>query len=362
MKTYNIAVLPGDGIGPDVMKEALKVLKTLVLVDPGFSYKTTEFNWNTDHYVEHGSMMPENGLEQLKAFDGILFGAVGDARVSEHIPIWELIMPIRKQFQQYINFRPIKLLKGLKTPLKKGEDIDFVIIRENAEGEYSAAGGKMYQGESRELAIQNTIMTREGISRVAKFAFQYAREHRLGKVTNATKSNAIIHTMTLWDEVVEETADTFNDIAYEKFYVDAIAALFVERPEDFELVLASNLFGDILSDLGSGVAGGLGVAPSANINPSGEFPSMFEPVHGSAPDIAGKGIANPIAQVWSLALMLQQFGRADLHDLVLASVEDVLLEKKTLTPDIGGEATTAQVGDAVIEKIMERSSSNGPQR
>ena len=356
MKEYRIAVLPGDGIGPDVMNEALKVLKILSEIDSTFTYETTEFNWNTDHYVTHGMMMPENGLEQLKAFDHILFGAVGDARVSEHIPIWELIMPIRKNFQQYINFRPIKLLKGLDTPLKKGENIDFVIIRENAEGEYSAAGGRMYSGESRELAVQNTIMTREGISKVARFAFEFARDHQLKKVTNVTKSNAIIHTMTLWDEVVEEVSGKFEDITYEKYYVDAIAAAFVERPEDFNLVLASNLFGDILSDLGSGIAGGLGMAPSANINPTREFPSMFEPVHGSAPDIAGKGIANPIAQIWSLALMLQQCGRMDLHDLVLAGVEDVLLEKKTLTPDIGGDATTSQVGDAIVGKIQERSS------
>jgi len=354
LKKNKIAVLPGDGIGPEVMKEALKVLKTLSEIDSAFTYETTEFNWNTDYYLKHSLMMPEDGLEQLKAFDSILFGAVGDERVPEHIPIWKLIMPIRKNFQQYINLRPIKLLKGLETPLKNGGNIDFVIIRENAEGEYSAAGGKMYQGESRELAIQNTIMTREGISRVAAYSFQYARQHQLSKVTNATKSNAIIYTMTLWDEVVGETAKKFNDINYEKFYIDAIAALFVERPQDFQLVLASNLFGDILSDLGSGIAGGLGMAPSANLNPTGEFPSMFEPVHGSAPDIAGKGIANPIAQIWSLALMLQQLGRADLHDLVLSAIEDVLVERNTVTPDIGGEATTGQVGDAVIEKIEER--------
>ncbi|UJL47439.1 tartrate dehydrogenase [Virgibacillus sp. NKC19-16] len=354
MKVYKVAVLPGDGIGPDVMKEALKVLKTLSEIDSTFTYETTEFNWNTDHYVKHGLMMPENGLEQLEEFDNILFGAVGDSRVPEHIPIWELIMPIRKNFQQYINFRPIKLLKGLETRLKQERDIDFVIIRENAEGEYSTAGGKMYQGESRELAVQNTIMTREGISRVAAYAFQYAKEHQLRKVTNATKSNAIIHTMTLWDKVVEEIANDFEAISYEKYYVDAIAALFVERPENFQLVLASNLFGDILSDLGSAIAGGLGVAPSANINPNGEFPSMFEPVHGSAPDIAGKGVANPIAQIWSLALMLQNFGRSDLHDKVLFSIEDVLEEKKTLTPDIGGKATTGQVGDAIVNKLKKR--------
>lgn len=354
MKVYRIAILPGDGIGPNVMQETLKVLRKLSELDATFTYETTEFPWNTDYYMKHGVMMPEDGLEQLKAFDSILFGAVGDARVAEHIPIWELIMPIRKHFQQYINFRPIKLLRGLNSPLKKGENIDFIIIRENAEGEYSNAGGKMYQGEARELAVQNTVMTREGISRVAGFAFQYARKHRLSKVANATKSNAIIHTMTLWDEVVEHIAREFEDISYEKYYVDAIAALFVERPQDFQLVLASNLFGDILSDLGSGIAGGLGVAPSANINPEGAFPSMFEPVHGSAPDIAGKGIANPIAQIWSLALMLQQFGRIDLHDLVLSSIEDVLVEKKTLTPDMGGTATTEQVGDAIVHKLQKR--------
>lgn len=351
---YKISILPGDGIGPEVMRESIKILKALSDMDPTFNYETTEFNWNTDYYLKHGLMMPETGLEQLKAFDGILFGAVGDSRVPEHIPIWDLIMPIRKSFQQYINFRPIKLLKGLETPLKQNKKIDFVIIRENAEGEYSAAGGKMYQGEPRELAIQNTIMTREGISRVATFAFQYARDHHLRKVTNATKSNAIIHTMTLWDKVVEEAADRFKDIDYEKYYVDAIAALFVERPEDFQLILASNLFGDILSDLGSALAGGLGLAPSANINPTGEFPSMFEPVHGSAPTIAGKGIANPIAQIWSLALMLQHFGRSDLYHKILSSIEDVLEENKTRTPDIGGNATTAQVGDAIVNKLQKR--------
>ncbi|MFD1065706.1 tartrate dehydrogenase [Oceanobacillus locisalsi] len=354
MKVYKIAVLPGDGIGPEVMNEALKVLKTLSDMDSTFDYEITEFNWNTDYYMEHGLMMPENGLKQLKSFDSILFGAAGDSRVSEHIPIWELIMPIRKNFQQYINFRPIKLLRGLETPLQQKEDIDFVIIRENAEGEYSTSGGKMYQGESRELAVQNTIMTREGISKVATYAFQYARDHKLRKVTNATKSNAIIHTMTLWDSVVEEVANDFKEISYEKYYVDAIAALFVERPKDLQLVLASNLFGDILSDLGSAIAGGLGVAPSANINPNGEYPSMFEPVHGSAPDIAGKGIANPVAQIWSLALMLQNFGRSDLHDKVLFSIEDVLEEKRTLTPDIGGKATTEQVGDAIVRKLQKR--------
>ncbi|MBY7144448.1 tartrate dehydrogenase [Virgibacillus sp. NKC19-3] len=354
MNVYKIAVLPGDGIGPEVMKEALKVLKALSNIDSTFAYEITAFHWNTDHYVKHGLMMPENGLKQLEPFDSILFGAVGDSRVSEHIPIWELIMPIRKKFQQYINFRPIKLLRGLETPLKQEKDIDFVIIRENAEGEYSTAGGKMYQGESRELAVQNTIMTREGISRVATYAFQYAREYQLHKVTNATKSNAIIHTMSLWDEVVEEIANDFDEISYEKYYVDAIAALFVERPEDLQLVLASNLFGDILSDLGSAIAGGLGVAPSANINPNGDFPSMFEPVHGSAPDIAGQGVANPIAQIWSLALMLQHFGRSDLHDHVLSSIEDVLVEKKLLTPDIGGSATTEQVGDTIVNKLQKR--------
>src|SRR5699024_473903 len=227
----------------------------------------------------------------------------------------------------------------------------FVIIRENSEGEYTNSGGAMFQGESRELAVQNTVMTRQGVRQIAEFAYQYARENGLSKVTNATKSNVVNYTMTYWDQVVEEVATENKDIGYEKYYIDALAAYFVQRPESFEVVLASNLFGDILSDLGSAIVGGLGIAPSGNINPDGTFPSMFEAVHGSAPDIAGKGIANPMAQIWSAALMLEHLGRKDLHDAILQAIEEVLMEGKVLTLDIGGSATTVEVGDAIISKL-----------
>lgn len=351
MKVYNIAVLPGDGIGPEVTSEAVKVLRKLSEIDVSFQFETEEFNWNSEYYLQHGSMMPEDGLEQLKEFDAILFGAIGDSRVPDPVTIWELILPIRKHFQQYVNFRPIKLLRGLESPLKKDVPIDFAIIRENSEGEYTNSGGTMFQGESREMAVQNTVMTRQGVRQITEFAYDYAREHGLTKVTNATKSNAVIHTMNFWDRVVEEIAEENKDIAYEKYYIDALAAYFVQRPESFEVVLGSNLFGDILSDLGSAIVGGLGIAPSGNINPSGEFPSMFEAVHGSAPDIAGKGVANPMAQIWSAALMLEHLGRKDLHDTVMAAMEKVLTEKKVLTPDIGGTSSTEEVGDAVIGKL-----------
>ncbi|ASN06276.1 tartrate dehydrogenase [Virgibacillus necropolis] len=351
METFKIAVLPGDGIGPEVTREAGKVLQALSELDSTFKYESTEFNWNSEYYLENGRMMPEDGLEQLKTFDSILFGAIGDNRVPDQISIWELIMPIRKNFQQYVNFRPVKLLKGLESPLKNDKPIDFVIIRENGEGEYSNVGGTMFQGEAREMAVQNTIMTRQGVSQITEFAYKYACDHGLNKVTNATKSNAIIHVMKFWDQVVEEVAAKNSDIAYERYYIDALAAYFVQRPESFQVVLASNLFGDILSDLGSAIVGGLGIAPSGNINPSGEFPSMFEAIHGSAPDIAGKEIANPIAQIWSLALMLEHLGRKDLHDKILTAIEALLVEKKVLTPDIGGTATTEQVGDVIVEKL-----------
>ncbi|MEI3612525.1 tartrate dehydrogenase [Pseudogracilibacillus sp. SO30301A] len=351
MKVYKIAVLPGDGIGPEVTREAVKVLHKLSEIDSRFYVEMKEFNWNSEYYLNYGKMMPEDGLEQLKEFDAILFGAIGDPRVLDSVSIWELILPIRKHFQQYVNLRPIKLLRGLESPLKQEVPIDFVIIRENSEGEYSNSGGTMFQGETREMAVQNTIMTRQGVRQIAEYAYEYARENGLSKITNATKSNVVIYTMTFWDQVVEEVAKEHKDIAYEKYYIDALATYFIQRPESFEVVLASNLFGDILSDLGSAIVGGLGIAPSGNINPEGTFPSMFEAVHGSAPDIAGRGISNPMAQIWSAALMLAHLGRKDLHDSILQAIEEVLMERKVLTPDIGGSATTVEVGDAIISKL-----------
>ncbi|WP_409252082.1 tartrate dehydrogenase [Bacillus sp. SCS-153A] len=341
-----IALLPGDGIGPEVMKEAVKILD--YFRSEGLALSCETLNWNSDFYLQHGIMMPEDGLEQLSRFDAILFGAIGDKRVPDEIPIWELIMPIRKSFQQCVNFRPVKLLKGLSSPLKNVENLDFVIIRENAEGEYSNIGGRMFNGEDRELAVQNTVMTRQGISQVVQYAFEYAKENGYDKVTSATKSNAIIHVMKFWDEVAKQVSNQYEDIKYEEIYIDALAAFFVMKPQSFQVVVSSNLFGDILSDLGSALVGGLGVAPSANINPTKEYPSMFEPVHGSAPDIAGKGIANPVAQIWSLSLMLDHLGYREESRRVMDAIEQVLQAGESLTPDLGGEGTTEELGNAIL--------------
>lgn len=352
MTNYQIAVLPGDGIGPEVVNEAVKVLNLLKELDSSLKLEFTTFDWSSEYYLTHGKMMPDNGLEILKSYDAILFGAIGDKRVPDDVTVWELIMPIRKDFNQYINLRPVKLLKGVPSRYAD-EDIDFVIVRENAEGEYSNSGGRLYPGLDQEVAVQNTIITRKGTKRATKFAFEYAQKHGNKTVTSATKSNAIVHSMKLWDEAVREVAQDFPAIKLQSYYIDALAAYFVERPKDFEVVVASNLFGDILSDLGSAVVGGLGLSPSANLNPDGEFPSMFEPVHGSAPDIAGQGIANPIAQVWSAALMLEHLGRADLAATILNSIEQVLEKGEVRTPDLGGTATTEEMGSAIREAIQQ---------
>lgn len=351
MTSYKIAVLPGDGIGPDVTLEAVKVLTAIQKQDASFSIEFNYFNWGSDYYVTNGKMMPTDGLEQLASFDAILFGAVGDARVPDEVTIWELIMPIRKNFQQYVNMRPIKRLAGIESPLKNEEPIDFMVFRENAEGEYSNIGGRLYQQQSQEMAIQNTVITKQGVERIAKYAFEYAKKNNKSKVTSATKSNAIIHSMKLWDEVVEMVAKDYEDIELESNFIDALTAYFVMRPESFEVVIASNLFGDILTDLGAALVGGLGVSPSGNINPERKFPSMFEAIHGSAPDIAGKGIANPIAQIWSAALMLDHLGRPDLAAAIVDAIEQVLQDGQVLTPDLKGTSTTQEVGSAIAEKI-----------
>lgn len=353
MAAYRIAVLPGDGIGPDVTKEAVKVLEALKQSDPTFAVDFEQFQWGSEYYLEHGQIMPADGLDQLKHFDAILFGAVGDKRVPDEVTIWELIMPIRKNFQQYVNMRPIRRLSGIESPLKNEQPIDFMVFRENAEGEYSNIGGRLYQQHSQEMAIQNTVITKQGVERIAKYAFEYARKNNKSKVTSATKSNAIIHSMKLWDEVVESVAKDYADVELESNFIDALAAYFVMRPESFEVVVASNLFGDILTDLGAALVGGLGVSPSGNINPEGNFPSMFEAIHGSAPDIAGKGIANPIAQIWSAALMLEHLGRSDLSTAIVDAIEQVLQEGKILTPDLGGSSTTEDVGSAIADKVQQ---------
>ncbi|MBD1381505.1 tartrate dehydrogenase [Metabacillus arenae] len=359
MKPMKIAILPGDGIGPEVMNEALKILRVLQDQDVSFQTTINILPWNSEYYLENGRMMPENGLAILSDYDAILFGAIGDERVPDPITIWELIMPIRKKFKQYVNLRPVKNLNGIQTPLfNQDQHIDFVIIRENAEGEYSNSGGRLYEGTQDELAVQNTIITRKGTEKIAKYAFEYARKTAGRKVTSATKSNAVIHSMKLWDEVVAGVAKEYPDIQLEKNYIDALSAYFVQRPDTFDVVVASNLFGDILSDLGSALVGGLGLSPSANINPEKEYPSMFEPVHGSAPNIAGTGKANPIAQIWSTALMVEHLGREDLATLIVNSIEDVLSEGEVLTPDLGGNGSTFQLGDAISNKLSERMEKN----
>ena len=353
MTHAKIAVIPGDGIGKEVMEEALKVLNFLQEHDSSFQVETTIFPWSSDYYLKYGRMMPENALDILKEFDAILFGAIGDARVPDDVTVWELIMPIRKNFQQYVNFRPIKSLPGIASPLANESDVDFVIFRENAEGEYSDSGGRMYHNQLQEMTIQNTIMTRIGIGKIVQAACDYAYKYGKTKITSATKSNAIIHSMKFWDEHTKRIlARNLPTLELESIYIDALVAYFVERPQNFQVIVASNLFGDILSDLGSAIVGGLGLSPSANLNPEKEFPSMFEPVHGSAPDIAGKGIANPIAQIWSLALLLGHIGRPDLEELIVHAIEAVLREGIVKTADIGGQASTAQMGDAICQEIV----------
>lgn len=354
MRTYRIAVLPGDGIGPEVVQEGMKVLSKLQDLDTSFTLESTTFEWNSNYYLKHGRMMPNDGLETLKTYDAIFFGALGDKRVEEHIPVWELIMPIRKQFQQYVNLRPIKQLNGITSPLQSEEPIDFYVFRENAEGEYSNSGGRIYDQTDQTMAIQNTIITKKGVERIAAYAFEYAKKHNVNRVVSATKSNAIIHSMKLWDDVVKEVALDYDGIELDSIYVDALAAYFVNKPHTFEVLVASNLFGDILSDLGAALVGGLGLSPSANLNPERNYPSMFEPIHGSAPDIAGKKIANPIAQIWSAALMLEHFGRDDLAGEIMQAIESVLVNGEVLTPDLGGNASTSEVGDAIIQELVKQ--------
>ncbi len=347
-----IAVIPGDGIGKEVMAEALKVLAQLRQDEPSLDIETTIFPWSSDYYVQHGCMMPKDALTTLRNYDAILFGAIGDARVPDDVTIWEFIMPIRKQFQQYVNFRPVKSLQGIASPLANSKDIDMVIFRENTEGEYSNSGGHIYHNQPQEMAIQNTIMTRLGVEKIVQAACDYANQNGKSKITSATKSNAILYSMKFWDEMTKDVvAQASPPLTLESLYIDALVAYFVERPQDFEVVVASNLFGDILSDLGSALVGGLGLSPSANLNPEKAFPSMFEPVHGSAPNIAGKGIANPIAQIWSLALLLGHIGRPDLEKRIVAAIEAVLIEGAVRTADIGGQATTTQMGDAICQAL-----------
>ncbi|MDA5106762.1 tartrate dehydrogenase [Brevibacillus thermoruber] len=356
MNHYAVAVIAGDGIGPEVMAEGLALLQAAAEIHGGLAFETSSFPWNCRYYREHGRMMPEDGLTTLRQFDVILLGAIGDPGVPDHISVWELILPIRRAFQQYVNLRPIKLLRGLESPLRyKGHaDLDFVVVRENTEGEYSNMGGRLHAGTPYELAVQNNVFTRYGVERIVRYAYRLAKETGKRRLTAATKSNGINHSMPFWDEIVKEVSGEYPEIETRLTHIDALSAYFVSRPETFDVVVASNLFGDILTDLGAAIVGGLGLAPSGNINPEKDYPSMFEPIHGSAPDIAGTGIANPIATIWSVSMMLDHLGERELGRLVLDSIEDVLTERRVRTPDIGGTATTREMGEAIREQLYRR--------
>ncbi len=352
MPTYTIAVIPGDGIGKEVVPEGIRVLERAGR-QHGIAFEWQMFPWSCETYLRTGRMMPEDGMEQLRTCDAIFLGAVGFPGVPDHISLWGLLIPIRREMQQYINLRPVRMLKGMVSPLRdRGPgDIDFVVVRENNEGEYSEIGGRLYKGTEAEMAIQESVFTRRGVDRVLRFAFELAGQREARHVTSATKSNGIIHTMPYWDERFAAMAATYPDIRADQYHIDILTAHFILHPDWFDVVVGSNLFGDILSDLGPAVAGTIGVAPSANINPTREFPSMFEPVHGSAPDIAGKGIANPIGQIWSGALMLDHLGHPEAAGAIDRAIETVLQDKRCRTPDMGGRATTVELGRAVAEAL-----------
>ncbi|MEJ2168880.1 MAG: tartrate dehydrogenase [Desulfobacterales bacterium] len=348
----NIALIPGDGIGREVVPEGVRVLEALA-TRHGFEVKFEAFPYGCNYYLKRGVMMPADGLNRLGDFDAILLGAVGDPEVPDHVSLWGLLIPIRRQFQQYVNLRPVRLLPGIRSPLagRKAEDIDCYIVRENNEGEYSQIGGRLYQGTDQETVIQESVFTRRGVDRIMRYAFKLAQRRQKKHLTSATKSNGIIHTMPFWDERLAAIAKEFPDVAVDQYHIDILSAHFVQHPDWFDVVVASNLFGDILSDLGPAVAGGIGIAPSANLNPERTYPSMFEPVHGSAPDIAGRGIANPVATLWSVVMLLEFFDENDASKVLMGAIEAVTAEGRVLTPDLGGKAGTREFTDEVLEKM-----------
>jgi tartrate dehydrogenase/decarboxylase / D-malate dehydrogenase len=351
MRAFNIAVIPGDGIGKEVVPEGVLVLEAAAKRF-GFRISWTYLDWSCETYIKTGRMMPADGLAQLRPFDAIFLGAVGHPDVPDHISLWGLLIPLRRSFRQYVNLRPVQLFEGIETPLKhrKPGEIDLCIVRENNEGEYSNIGGRLYEGTEDEMAMQQTVFTRRGVNRVLRYAFELARKRRK-HLTSATKSNGIIHTMPFWDECFRAMAAEYADVRTDQFHIDILTAHFVHHPDWFDVVVGSNLFGDILSDLGPAVVGSIGIAPSANLNPEKEFPSMFEPVHGSAPDIAGKGVANPIGQIWSGAMMLRHLGESEAANAVETGIAAVLAQGNVRTPDIGGSASTKELGAAIASKV-----------
>ncbi len=347
-----IAVIPGDGIGVEVVPEGIRVLEA-VGRKFDLEFEFTTHDWSCEYFVKTGAMMPEDGLDQLRDSDAIYLGAVGYPGVPDHVSLWGLLIPIRRQFEQYINLRPVRLFKGLDSPLAGREpgDIDYWIVRENNEGEYSSIGGRMYEGTELESVIQQAVFTRRGCDRVMRYAFELAASKGLKTVTSATKSNGISISMPYWDERFADIAGGYPNIESSKFHIDILCAHLVSHPDWFDVIVGSNLFGDILSDLGPATTGTIAIAPGANINPERAYPSMFEPVHGSAPDIAGKGIANPIGQIWSGAMMLEHLGHPKAAQMIVAAIETAIEEKEALTPDMGGKATTAELGKAIASLI-----------
>jgi tartrate dehydrogenase/decarboxylase / D-malate dehydrogenase len=350
-RNYRIATIAGDGIGKEVVPEGMRVIEAAAGCF-GFSVSWQQFNWSCETYLATGRMMPEDGLDQLRPYDAVFLGAVGYPGVPDHVSLWGLLIPIRRGFQQYVNLRPVRLLKGMQASVRNFEpgQIDFYVVRENTEGEYSEIGGRINRGTPDELAIQESVFTRRGCDRVMRYAFELAKT-RKRHVTSATKSNGIIHTMPFWDERFADISKDYPDIRADQFHVDILTAHFVRHPDWFDVVVGSNLFGDILSDLGPAIVGSIGIAASGNLNPEREFPSMFEPVHGSAPDIAGKGIANPIGQIWSGAMMLCHFGESEAADAIERAIESVLGGGGPRTPDLGGKSTTHEMGKAIAAEI-----------
>ncbi|WP_257308253.1 tartrate dehydrogenase [Geothrix fuzhouensis] len=351
MRDLRIAVIPGDGIGKEVVPEGIRVLEAAA-AKHDLRFKWDEFPWSCEYFLEQGRMMPVDGLDRIRHHDAIFLGAVGFPGVPDHVSLWGLLIPIRRGFKQYANVRPVKLMPGVPCPLagRQVGDIDFIVVRENNEGEYSSIGGRLYEGTDQEMAVQQTVFTRQGVDRILKYAFDLAQSRPKKHLTSATKSNGIAITMPYWDERVKAMSAKYPEVKVDQFHIDILCAHFVRNPHWFDVVVGSNLFGDILSDLGPGCTGTIAIAPSANLNPEREFPSMFEPVHGSAPDIYGKGIANPIGQIWAGAMMLDHLGYPEAGASVVAAIEKVLASGLR-TPDMGGKASTFDMGKAIADAV-----------
>ncbi len=352
MRTFKVAVIAGDGIGPEVLAEGIKVLDKVAELDGSFKIEYTHFPWGCEYYLEHGKMMDDDGMDKLNEYDAIYLGAVGFPGVPDHISLWDLLLRIRKGFDQYINIRPVKLLKGAPCPLKDvaREDIDMLFIRENSEGEYAGAGDWLFKGKENEVVLQTGVFSRKGVERVIRYAYEVAKKE--GKtLSSISKANALNYSMVFWDEIFIEVGKEYPEVKTYSYLVDAAAMFMIKDPKRFEVVVTSNLFGDILTDLGAAIAGGMGLAAGANVNPERLYPSMFEPIHGSAPDIAGKQISNPLASVWSVSQMLDYFGYEDWGKKILDVVEDIMVEGVSVTPDMGGKAKTSEVGDAVVKAL-----------